>query len=225
MKSIKQQYIDLQEGNLSQANFMRNLRMTLPQYVTNVTSFDDSIRILKNKGILTEADVKIPSETLEKVKKVINDLTAKNDDYHRDGYTMGFFEGVDPDSEESDDYDDYDADYEEPNEPFDMAEAKYNTYADVVNAISKKYSYKVYHDEIEEFMKDKASLEAIMAGKDPIAAYEEFYNIQRESINEASNPEGDKLVKRFLDSIAKKFDYKVEDAVIFVKERIKSLGY
>jgi len=56
MKSIKQQYIDLQEGNLSQANFMRNLRMTMPQYVTNVTSFEDSVRILKNKGILTEAD-------------------------------------------------------------------------------------------------------------------------------------------------------------------------
>lgn len=54
MKSIKQQYIDLQEGNMSQANFMRNLRMTLPQYVTNVTSFNDSVRILKNKGILTE---------------------------------------------------------------------------------------------------------------------------------------------------------------------------
>jgi hypothetical protein len=58
MKSIKQQYIDLQEGNMSQANFMRNLRMTLPQYVTNVTSFEDSVRILKNKGILTEADEK-----------------------------------------------------------------------------------------------------------------------------------------------------------------------
>jgi hypothetical protein len=58
MKSIKQQYIDLQEGNMSQANFMRNLRMTLPQYVTNITSFEDSVRILKNKGILTEADEK-----------------------------------------------------------------------------------------------------------------------------------------------------------------------
>jgi hypothetical protein len=58
MKSIKQQYIDLREGNMSQANFMRNLRMTLPQYVTNVTSFEDSVRILKNKGILTEADTK-----------------------------------------------------------------------------------------------------------------------------------------------------------------------
>ena len=62
MKSIKQQYIDLQEGNMSQANFMRNLRMTLPQYVTNVTSFEDSVRILKNKGILTEADTKSSEE-------------------------------------------------------------------------------------------------------------------------------------------------------------------
>ena len=48
MKSIKQQYIDLQEGRMSQVNFMRNLRMTMPQYITNVTSFDDSVKILKN---------------------------------------------------------------------------------------------------------------------------------------------------------------------------------
>ena len=54
MKSIKQQYIDLMEGKMSQHNFMRSLRMTLPQYVTNVTSFKDSVRILKNKGILSE---------------------------------------------------------------------------------------------------------------------------------------------------------------------------
>jgi hypothetical protein len=53
MKSIKQQYIDLREGNMSQANFMRNIRMTLPHLVTNVTSFEDSVKILKNKGILT----------------------------------------------------------------------------------------------------------------------------------------------------------------------------
>ena len=58
MKSIKQQYIDLQEGKMSQANFMRNLRMTMPQYITNVTSFNDSVKILKNKGILSEADEK-----------------------------------------------------------------------------------------------------------------------------------------------------------------------
>ena len=40
---------------MSQANFMRNLRMTMPQYVTNVTSFNDAVKILRNKAILTEA--------------------------------------------------------------------------------------------------------------------------------------------------------------------------
>jgi hypothetical protein len=58
MKSIKQQYIDLQEGKMSQQNFMRNLRMSMPQHITNVTSYTDSVRILKNKGILSEADMK-----------------------------------------------------------------------------------------------------------------------------------------------------------------------
>lgn len=55
MKSIQNQYNQLLEGNLSQANFMRAVRMTFPQYVTNVTSFNDSVKILKNKGILSEA--------------------------------------------------------------------------------------------------------------------------------------------------------------------------
>lgn len=54
MKSIANQYRDLREGKMSQSNFMRNLRMSFPQYVTNVTSFDDAVRILKNKSILTE---------------------------------------------------------------------------------------------------------------------------------------------------------------------------
>jgi hypothetical protein len=55
MKSIQNQYNDLKEGKMSQANFMRNLRMTMPQYVTNITSFQDSVKILKNKGLLHES--------------------------------------------------------------------------------------------------------------------------------------------------------------------------
>ena len=120
MKSIKQQYIDLREGNMTQANFMRNLRMTLPQYVTNITSFEDSVRILKNKGILTEADIKMEKPEEKTLPKAIpskeedteeetddekttsnidisfdvatGEITANNDDYHRDGFTMGYFE-------------------------------------------------------------------------------------------------------------------------------------
>ncbi len=41
----------------------------------------------------------------------------------------------------------------------------------------------------------------------------------------SNNPEGDALVLRFLKGIAKKFDYPVAQAAIFVKERIKKLGY
>jgi hypothetical protein len=62
-KSIKQQYIDLKEGKMTQAQFMRNVRMSLPQYVTNVTSFNDTVKILRNKAILTEADIKEKTET------------------------------------------------------------------------------------------------------------------------------------------------------------------
>jgi hypothetical protein len=75
MKSIKQQYIDLREGNMSQANFMRNIRMSMPQYVTNVTSFEDSVKILKNKGILTEADISSGpnAQWLGSIKDIIED--------------------------------------------------------------------------------------------------------------------------------------------------------
>ena len=57
MKSIKQQFTDLKEGKMTQSQFMRNVRMTLPQYITNVTSFNDTVKILKNKAILTEVDI------------------------------------------------------------------------------------------------------------------------------------------------------------------------
>ena len=65
MKSIQNQYRDLKEGKMSQANFMRNLRMTMPQYITNVTSFGDAVRILKNKSILNENLNIEPKETAD----------------------------------------------------------------------------------------------------------------------------------------------------------------
>jgi hypothetical protein len=66
MKSIQNQYIDLKEGRMSQQNFMRNLRMTMPQYITNVTSFGDAVRILKNKSILNENMGPKPEEETSK---------------------------------------------------------------------------------------------------------------------------------------------------------------
>ena len=71
MKSIANQYRDLKEGKLSQANFMRNLRMTMPQYVTNTTSFTDAVKILKSKRILNESkDGDDDAETLAMIDKI-----------------------------------------------------------------------------------------------------------------------------------------------------------
>jgi hypothetical protein len=100
MKSIKQQYIDLQEGRMSQANFMRNLRMTMPQYITNVTSFNDSVKILKNKGILNEVinpselamGIKIEMEHTDDpamAKKIAMDHLAENPRYYSELKSTG----------------------------------------------------------------------------------------------------------------------------------------
>lgn len=54
MKSIKQQYIDLKENKMTSAQFMRNVRMTLPHLVSSTNSLKDTVKILTNKGILLE---------------------------------------------------------------------------------------------------------------------------------------------------------------------------
>jgi hypothetical protein len=145
MKSIKQQYIDLQEGKMSQSNFMRNVRMTLPQFITNVTSYNDTVRILKNKGIITEADRYAPSNYQDDDDK---ELPAIYRMYNTDAYVdamdaagdMGDddkeYEYIDDDDEDNEK--DYDADYSEPNEPFEMAEVEDETEDDEMAAILKQ---------------------------------------------------------------------------------------
>jgi hypothetical protein len=101
MKSTQTQYNELREGNMSQANFMRNIRMTFPHLVTNVTNFDDSVKILKNKGLISETktddshlynpvevDLGLKIEVakhegdIEKAKKIIYANLKKNSSYY-----------------------------------------------------------------------------------------------------------------------------------------------
>jgi len=56
MKNISGQYQDLLEGRMTQSQFLRNARMMFPSFVTNHNSFEDSVTILKQKGMLTEGD-------------------------------------------------------------------------------------------------------------------------------------------------------------------------
>jgi len=56
MKNISGQYQELLEGKMTQAQFLRNARAMFPNYVTNHNSFQDSVTILKQKGMLVEGD-------------------------------------------------------------------------------------------------------------------------------------------------------------------------
>jgi hypothetical protein len=84
-----------------------------------------------------------------------------------------------------------------------------------------------FHDKIHKLIrmgdlaKAEEFLNRVKPGKD------DFINIDEAMFTSANsnNPEGDKLVLRFLQGIAKKFDYPVAQAALFVKDRIKRLGY
>lgn len=56
MKNISLQYQDLQEGKMDRHQFLRNARMMFPNHVTQFNSFEDSVKILKNRGLLNEGD-------------------------------------------------------------------------------------------------------------------------------------------------------------------------
>jgi hypothetical protein len=150
MKSISNQYRDLKEGKMSQQNFMRNLRMTMPQYVTNVTSFGDAVRILKNKSIIVESAIKenfdfnkaaIESATGDKISHTEEDDFGETIYWSTKNPYVNYYIGSDEqiikydgktgerypvgdlrNYDEPNDYEpDTDADYEEPRDDFDMA--------------------------------------------------------------------------------------------------------
>jgi hypothetical protein len=91
MKSIKNQYIDLKEGKMSEAQFMRNVRMTLPEYISNVTLFKQAERILINKGIISEIKAKSP---LTINGKVVKTYTQNSDKSYKVKYDEGGSETI-----------------------------------------------------------------------------------------------------------------------------------
>jgi hypothetical protein len=104
MKPIKNQYIDLKEGKMTESQFMRNVRMSLPQYISNVTLFKQAERILINKGIISEIKAPIvealnPADEVEleniisKYVKDANDISKEMNAYSQKGF-RGFSDVV-----------------------------------------------------------------------------------------------------------------------------------
>jgi len=104
MKPIKNQYIDLKKGKMTESQFMRNVRMSLPQYISNVTLFKQAEKILINKGIISEIKSPIvealnPADEVElenivsKYVKDANDISREMDAYSQKGF-RGFSDVV-----------------------------------------------------------------------------------------------------------------------------------
>jgi len=89
------------------------------------------------------------------------------------------------------------------------------------NAISSKYKYQIYHDEIDDFLDSKSGqdmLATMKTGEDAIKAYEKFHNLQRESIDEALSAEAIERIEglvpqrdlalafQYLDAVAQELD-------------------
>ena len=55
MRTLQEKYNGVLEGKFSKTQFRRDAATELPQFVSNVNSFDDTVAILKNKGVVTEA--------------------------------------------------------------------------------------------------------------------------------------------------------------------------
>lgn len=57
MKTIQELYKNFESGDVSKSKFLYEARRdpNLNQFITNLTSFDDTVKILKNRGIITEA--------------------------------------------------------------------------------------------------------------------------------------------------------------------------
>jgi len=82
MKTLQEKYNAIQEGNYSKTQFVRDAKRELPQFISPYNGFEDSITILKRKGILTE------NKTLEydiPGKKYSDEALRRGVDYELEG--------------------------------------------------------------------------------------------------------------------------------------------
>lgn len=66
MRTLQEKYNGVLEGNFSKTQFRRDAAIEMPQFVSTVNSFDDTVAILKNKGAITEAKKQEPKYSTAK---------------------------------------------------------------------------------------------------------------------------------------------------------------
>lgn len=54
MKTLQEKYNLVKEGKFSKTQFVRDARLTAPSIITALNNYEDSVRILKNRGLISE---------------------------------------------------------------------------------------------------------------------------------------------------------------------------
>jgi hypothetical protein len=54
MKTLQEQYQLIKEGKGHKDMFMKSARRLFPEYISNITSYEDATTILKSKQVLSE---------------------------------------------------------------------------------------------------------------------------------------------------------------------------
>lgn len=60
MKTLQEKYNAVLEGNFSKSQFVRSAKMEVSQFISPFNGFEDTVQILKNKGMLIEAKDETP---------------------------------------------------------------------------------------------------------------------------------------------------------------------
>jgi hypothetical protein len=63
--TVTEKYRAVLEGNMAKGEFVRQMRLAQPQHITQFNGFDDSVQILKNRGLLFETKEEVVVEAKE----------------------------------------------------------------------------------------------------------------------------------------------------------------
>ena len=79
--TVTEKYRAVLEGNMAKGEFVRQMRLAHPQHITQFNGFDDSVQILKNRGLLFE--IKKDEVVVEEVKEEAAALPYNDEAFQR----------------------------------------------------------------------------------------------------------------------------------------------
>ena len=85
MKTLQEKYNAIVEGNFSKAQFVRDAKRELPQFISQYNGFDDSVSILKRKGMILENKKDSPIEYDSPGRKYSDEALRRGVDYELEG--------------------------------------------------------------------------------------------------------------------------------------------